>query len=134
MEQQREPDPHADAVDRREQRLVEHAEPVHERAESRIFSARAACHLAQILPRREGAAAAGHDDGVDGGVVLRVAERVAQLVPHLAVEGVPLLRAVQGEDEDGAVAFLENGLAHAADPIGRAVTLPRPRTRPISEG
>src|SRR4029450_12376498 len=80
-------------------------------------------------PGRERAAGAGNDDGVDGGLLLRVAKRVAQLVPHLTVEGVPLLRAVQGEDEDGAVALLENGLAHAAVPYrSRGVIASSPGT------
>src|SRR5262249_45276742 len=116
VQEQGESDPHADAVHGGEQRLVESAQPIHERAEAGVLAACAAAHLAQVLSGRERTLRARDDDGVNPGVVLGVTQRIAQLGPHLAVEGVALPGAVQREEQDRPVTFLEDCFAHAGAP------------------
>ncbi len=65
--------------------------------------------LADVVAGRERLLSrAAHDDAADARVLRQVPYRVAELAPHRAGEGVQLVRAVQHDGGDGAVAFDED--------------------------
>ncbi len=76
---------------------------------------RCGLELADVVARRERLLArAAQDDAADASSVLRQAPHgVAQSRPHRAGEGVQLVRAVQHDGGDGAIAFDEDRFGHA---------------------
>jgi len=112
VQQHGQADAHAEAVDRREQRLLERGDGVDEPRESRtgvVGPARRARidarHLAEVLPGRERATGAGEDDARDVVPRARLVERGRARVVERRVERIESVRTVQREDPDAVSIF-----------------------------
>ncbi len=83
-------------------------------------------HVADVGAGAEAASRARDDDDAHGFVGLELLERVAQLAPHLAREGVELVRAVERERADAALAREQDVLVLHASTRSTIVASPWP--------
>ena len=122
-----EPDPHAGAVDRGDQRFRAHAQadPVDRRRHPALAAGGVLAGVVARDARGEGvldvstgaeaAPGAGEDDRTDAGRVVAVLDRRGELRSERRCPGVEAVRAVEGEQQDVAALLGEDGVGHAGD-------------------
>ena len=107
------------AASRGTREVAEAVEQAHEAAgpaPSTAVAGRDGGHLGQVCARREGAAAAGQDDGAHRLVGVGGTQRGGHLEVHRRVEGVAHLGPVEGDEPDAGGGVLDLDAGHRRQP------------------